>query len=65
MKSDKVHGTSQLTTDMLKNLPNEALKFIVEAVQEFWQQETDFAAWHITKLNILFKGKGDPQGLNN
>ena len=65
MKSDKAPGTSQLTTDMLKNLPENALNFIVEAIQEFWQHDTDFASWHITKLNILYKGKGDPQDLNN
>jgi hypothetical protein len=29
------------------------------------QQETDFNGWHITKLNILCKGKGDQQDLNN
>jgi hypothetical protein len=65
MKCNKAPGTSQLTTDMLKNLPNEALDFIVETIQDFWQQETDFKAWHVTKLNILYKGKGDQQDLNN
>jgi hypothetical protein len=65
MKCDKAPGASQLTTDMLKNLPNYALNFIVEAIQEFWHYETDFKAWHVTKLNILYKGKGDHQGLNN
>jgi hypothetical protein len=65
MKCDKASGASQLTTNMLKNLPNDALDFIVEAIQEFWQHETDFKAWHVTKLNILYKGKGDHQDLNN
>jgi hypothetical protein len=37
MKSDKVPGTSQLTTDRLKNIPSDALDFVVETVQEFWQ----------------------------
>ncbi len=32
MKSDKAPGTLQLTTYMLKNLPKDALKFVVEAV---------------------------------
>jgi hypothetical protein len=50
---------------MLKNLPNEALDFVVEMIQEFWQQKIDFKAWHVTKLNILYKGKGDQQDLNN
>jgi hypothetical protein len=50
---------------MLKNLLNGALDFVVDTVQEFWQQETDFTTWHATKLNILYKGKGDPQDLNN
>ena len=65
MKSDKAPGASELTTDMLKNLPNDALDFVIEAVQEFWQQEMDFKTCHVTKLNILYKGKGDPQDLNN
>jgi hypothetical protein len=65
MKSDKAPGISQLTTDMLKNLPNDAIEFIIETIQEFWSQNTDFQAWHVTKLNILYKGKGDPQDLNN
>jgi len=65
MKSDKAPGTSQLTTNMLKNLPKDALTFVTETIQEFWQQDTDFSSWHITKLNILYKGKGDPQDLNN
>jgi hypothetical protein len=65
MKSDKAPGTSQLTTNMLKNLPKDALTFVTETIQEFWQQDTDFSSWHITKLNILYKGKGDPQDLSN
>jgi hypothetical protein len=46
-------------------LPNDAIEFIIETIQEFWSQNTDFQAWHVTKLNILYKGKGDPQDLNN
>jgi hypothetical protein len=65
MQSDKAPGASQLTTDMLKNLPEDALNLIVEIIQEFWQNNTDFQSWHVTKLNILYKGKGDPQDLNN
>jgi hypothetical protein len=65
MKSNKMPGALQLTTNMLKNLLNDALDFLVDTVQEFWQQETDFTTWHATKLNILYKGKGDPQDLNN
>ncbi len=56
MKSDKAPGISQLTTDMLKNLLNDALDFIIETIQEFWNQDTNFTAWHVTKLNILYKG---------
>jgi hypothetical protein len=65
MKSNKVPGMSQPTTDVLKNLPSNALDFVIEAIQEFWHHETDFKAWHVTKLNILYKGKGDQQDLNN
>ncbi len=38
MKSDKAPCKSQLTTDMLKSLPEVALSFIIETIQEFWQQ---------------------------
>jgi hypothetical protein len=50
---------------MLKNLPEIALNVIVETIQKFWQHDTDFISWNITKLNILYKGKGDPQDLKN
>ena len=56
MKCDKAPGTSQLTIDMLKTLPNDTLNFVIETIQDFWQQEIDFKAWHVTKLNILYKG---------
>ncbi len=65
MKCNKAPGAFQVATDMLKNLPNDALDFIIKTIQEFWQHETDFKAWHVTKLNILYKGKGDQQDFDN
>jgi hypothetical protein len=65
MKCNKAPGAFQIATDMLKNLPNDALDFIIKTIQEFWQHETDFKAWHVTKLNILYKGKGDQQDFDN
>jgi hypothetical protein len=47
MKSDKAPDISLLTTDMLKNLPNNALEFIMEPIQEFWTQVMDFSSWHV------------------
>lgn len=65
MKSDKAPGAPQLTTAMLKNLPEDTLNFVVETIQEFRQHNMDFNSCHVTKLNILYKGKVDPQNLNN
>jgi hypothetical protein len=46
---------------MIKNLPPN-----VELIQEFWRDEKiDFDSWHATILNMLYKGKGDPQDPNN
>ena len=59
MKSNKAPGMSHITMDMLKNLPEDALNFIVETIQEVWEHDTDFTSWHMTKLNILYKNKGD------
>jgi hypothetical protein len=42
------------------------LDFYVELIQEFWRDEKiDFDLWHATILNMLYKGKGDPQDPNN
>jgi hypothetical protein len=42
MKSDKARGISLLTADMLKNLPSDALDFVVEAVQGFLRTRNRF-----------------------
>jgi hypothetical protein len=53
-------------TDMMKNLPEQALNLYVEIVQNFWQDENiNFAGQHITILQIIYKGKEDPQDPNN
>jgi len=65
MKCDKAPGATQLTTEMLKNLPNDALHFIIKTIQEIWQHETDFKEGMKSKLNILYKGKCDQQDFNN
>ncbi len=55
MKSDKAPDISLLTTDMLKNLPNNALEFIMEPIQEFWTQVMDFSSWHVWVYCIKVK----------
>jgi len=60
MKSNKAPAASQLTTNMLENLPEDTLNFVSETIQIFWQQGTDF-----TSLHVMTLGKGDPQDLNN
>jgi hypothetical protein len=34
MKSEKAPGASQLTTEMVKNLPEDALNFIIDTIQQ-------------------------------
>jgi hypothetical protein len=66
MAYEKAPGQSGLTTDMIKNLPPQAFNYYVELIQNFWTNpDTDFDAWHVTILNVLYKGKGDPQDPNN
>jgi hypothetical protein len=66
MANDKAQGQTGLTTDMIKNLPPQAKDFYVELIQEFWKnKEVDFESWHAITLNMIYKGKGDPQDLNN
>ncbi len=66
MANNKAPGKSGLTTDMIKNLPPKAFYLYVEFIQEFWRDDsTDFDSWHVTILNILYKGKGDPHDPNN
>jgi hypothetical protein len=51
---------------MIKNLPPKALDFYVELIQEFWRDDKmDFGLWHVTILNMLYKGKGDLQDPTN
>ena len=66
MSYDKAPGQSGLTTDMIKNLPPEALNFLIQRIQDFWRNpNVDYEAWHTTILSTIYKGKGDPQDPNN
>ena len=53
MKNNKAPGITGVTTDMLKNLPDEALKFLTDITQNYWDNpNTDFPSWHATKLRL-------------
>ena len=66
MKNNKAPGITGVTTDMLKNLPDKALKFLTDIIQNYWDNpNTDFPSWHTTKLTTLFKGKGSTHDPNN
>ena len=66
MAYEKAPGQSGLTTDMIKNLPPKAFNHYVKIIQDFWiNSEIDYDSWHVTVLNVLYKGKGDPQDPNN
>lgn len=60
MAYDKALGQSGVTTDMIKNLLEQALNLYVEVIQNFWQEKSiDFLRWHITILKttqIIIKG---------
>lgn len=61
MKSDEAPGISGRITDMCKSLPKNALDFIVETIQEYWIQDTDFTAWYTTIMNVLHRAKVTPK----
>ena len=64
MKYNKAPGQSGLTTHMVKNLPAEALNFLVQRIQDFWENlDVDYDTWHVTILSTIYKGKGDPKTL--
>jgi hypothetical protein len=66
MNNDKAPRFSQVTTDMIKNLPSNALSLLTEFIHEYWNNsELDYTFWNKTKLSNLYKGKGDPQNPNN
>jgi hypothetical protein len=66
MANDKAPGQSKLSTDTMKSLPPSATNFYIEIIQEFWKtKKVDFSSWHTAILNIIYKGKGDPQDPKN
>ncbi len=66
MKNDKAPGTSRVTTNMLKNFLPEGFELILSLITEYWTNpDTLSTFWQITKLNFIYKGKGDHQDLNN
>jgi len=66
VQNNKTPGFYELTTDMLKNLPTEAILLLTKLFQEYWSNtEIDHKLWHKIKLSNLCKGKGDPQDPNN
>ena len=66
MKDNKAPGLIGLTMDMIKALPEEAINFSTEVIQEYWMNpKCDFETWHVQNLVTLYKGKGDAKDLNN
>ena len=66
MKNNKAPGLSGVTTDMLKNLPEEGIALLTAHIQEFWEnEECNYGTWHKTKLTLLYKGKGNHHDPNN
>jgi len=66
IKNNKAPGITGVTTNMMKNLPDEALKFLTNIIQNYLDNpNTNFPSWHATKLTTLFKGKGLMHDPNN
>jgi hypothetical protein len=67
MACDKAPGhQSGISTEMIKNLPPQAINLYLDFIQEFWpDKDIDFSLWHTAVLNTLYKGKGDHHDLNN
>ena len=66
MKNNKAPGTSGITTNMMKKLPEEGCEILTSHIQQFWEDfEYDHEAWHKMKLMLLYKGKGKLVDLNN
>jgi hypothetical protein len=56
MKNDKAPGTSNVTTDMIKNLLQQGLNLLSELIMKYWTEPTtDFEAWYIMKLSSVYK----------
>jgi len=66
MKNNKAPGLSAVTTDMLKNVPEEGITLLTTHIQEFWEsKECNYDTWHKTKLTLLYKGKGNHHDPNS
>jgi hypothetical protein len=66
MASEKAPGTSGTTTDMLKNLPEDAKRLLAELIQQYWTQPNcDFETWHTNILSLIYKGKGNTKDPKN
>jgi hypothetical protein len=65
-KTNKAPGFSGVTTDMLKNMPEEGLDIITHLIQTYWTNaECDYDSWHKQNIRSLYKGKGEPKDPNN
>jgi len=66
MKNNKAPGLPGVTTDMLKNLPEEGITLLTAHIQEFWEnKECAYDTWHKPKLTLLYKGTGNHHDQNN
>lgn len=61
MASEKSPGKTGATTDMLKNLPEDAKHLLVKLIQQYSdEQNCDFDIWHVNILYLIYKGKATP-----
>lgn len=65
MKNGTAAGITGVTSDMLKNLPQEAIHYKAESIHRNWSNQHDCTDWHTTTLSVLYKGKGKQCDLNN
>jgi hypothetical protein len=54
MASEKAPSTSGTTTDMLKNLLQEAKHLLTKLIQQYWTEPNcDFETWHTNILSLI------------
>jgi len=53
MKNNKAPGDTGVTTDIIKNLPEEGYDLLTKVIQDFWTNPgCNFNSWHVQKLEL-------------
>jgi len=61
MKTGKAAGGSGMTTEMLKALGEEGIRWLTEIFNQTWEEGRMPEDWRVGIIIPVYKGKGDPQ----